>query len=44
MEMYDDESDEWISMSPLSDTGSIMKAIEIPWHLAKATISRKVPK
>ena len=43
MEMYDDENNEWIPMPSLNDSGDTIKAVQIPWRLAKATISRKVP-
>ena len=41
MEMYDDENDNWISMPSINEPRYALKAIEIPWRMAKAVLSRE---
>ena len=44
MKLYDDENDKWKSMPSLNETRSFFNAVNIPWRLAEATLSREVPK
>ena len=41
-EMYDDENDNWISMPSLNVPRRMLRAVEIPWQLAKAVLSREL--
>lgn len=44
IEMYDDEKDNWISMPSLNEPRYYLRAVKIPWRLAKAVLSRNFHK